>query len=59
MPEIAVTEDRDEKRKLTFRTSIAFAVMASKYLPNSARRIADWTFPWICGGCTEPTYKDW
>ena len=19
----------------------------------------DWTFPWVCGGCTEPTYKDW
>jgi urea transport system substrate-binding protein len=31
----------------------------SKYLPDSARRIADWTFPWVCGGCTEPTFKDW
>ena len=31
----------------------------SRYLPESARRIADWTFPWVCGGCVEPTYKDW
>ena len=31
----------------------------SRYLPESARRIADWTFPWVCGGCTEPTYADW
>jgi len=35
MPEIAVTEDRDEKRKLTFRTAVTFAVMASRYLPDS------------------------
>lgn len=31
----------------------------SKYLPESARRTADWTFPWVCGGCIEPTFKDW
>jgi urea transport system substrate-binding protein len=31
----------------------------SKYLPGSAKRTADWTFPWVCGGCTEPTFKDW
>jgi urea transport system substrate-binding protein len=31
----------------------------SRYLPESAKRIADWTFPWVCGGCTEPTYRDW
>jgi urea transport system substrate-binding protein len=31
----------------------------SRYLPESARRTADWTFPWVCGGCIEPTFKDW
>jgi urea transport system substrate-binding protein len=31
----------------------------SRYLPESAKRTADWTFPWVCGGCTELTYKDW
>jgi hypothetical protein len=29
----------------------------SRYLPDSAKRVADWTFPWVCGGCTEPTFK--
>jgi urea transport system substrate-binding protein len=31
----------------------------SRYIPDSAKRTADWTFPWVCGGCTEPTFKDW
>jgi urea transport system substrate-binding protein len=31
----------------------------SKYLPESAKRTADWTFPWVCGGCIEPTFKEW
>ena len=31
----------------------------SRYLPESARLTADWTFPWVCGGCTEPTFKEW
>ena len=31
----------------------------SRYLPDSAKRTADWTFPWVCGGCSEPTFKDW
>jgi urea transport system substrate-binding protein len=31
----------------------------SKYIPDSAKRTADWTFPWVCGGCTEPIFKDW
>jgi urea transport system substrate-binding protein len=31
----------------------------SKYLPDSAKRTADWTFPWVCGGCIEPTFKEW
>jgi urea transport system substrate-binding protein len=30
----------------------------SRYLPESAKRTADWTFPWVCGGCTEPRFKD-
>ena len=31
----------------------------SRYIPDSANRTADWTFPWVCGGCIEPTYKEW
>jgi urea transport system substrate-binding protein len=29
----------------------------SKYIPDSAKRTADWTFPWVCGGCNEPAFK--
>jgi urea transport system substrate-binding protein len=31
----------------------------SRYLPESAKHRADWTFPWVCGGCIEPTFKEW
>ncbi|WP_024516036.1 urea ABC transporter substrate-binding protein [Bradyrhizobium sp. Tv2a-2] len=31
----------------------------SRYIPDSAKRTADWTFPWVCGGCIEPRFKDW
>jgi urea transport system substrate-binding protein len=31
----------------------------SRYIPESAKLTADWTFPWVCGGCAEPTFKDW
>jgi len=31
----------------------------SKYIPDSAGRTADWTFPGVCGGCIEPTFKEW
>jgi urea transport system substrate-binding protein len=30
----------------------------SKYIPDSAKRTADWSFPWVCGGCVEPTFKE-
>ena len=29
----------------------------SKYIPESAKLTANWTFPWVCGNCTEPKYK--
>lgn len=28
----------------------------SSYLPESAKLTADWTYPWVCGGCEKPTY---
>jgi urea transport system substrate-binding protein len=31
----------------------------SRYIPDSAKLTADWTFPWVCGGCIEPTFKNW
>jgi urea transport system substrate-binding protein len=29
----------------------------SPYLPEDKGKVADWSFPWLCGNCTEPKYK--
>ena len=28
----------------------------SKYIPESAKLTADWTYPWVCGNCAKPKY---
>ena len=28
----------------------------SPYVPESAKKVADWTYPWICGNCTDPKF---
>ena len=28
----------------------------SDFIPESAKLIADWTFPWVCGNCEAPKY---
>jgi urea transport system substrate-binding protein len=28
----------------------------SPYLPEDKGKIADWTYPWVCGNCTAPKY---
>ena len=28
----------------------------SPYVPESAKKVADWTYPWVCGNCTEPKF---
>lgn len=28
----------------------------SPYIPDSAKKVADWTYPWVCGNCTEPKF---
>ncbi len=28
----------------------------SKYIPESAKLTADWTYPWVCGNCEKPKY---
>ena len=30
----------------------------SPHIPDSAEKVADWTYPWVCGNCTEPKFKD-
>ena len=28
----------------------------SPFIPDSAKKVADWTFPWACGNCTAPKF---
>ena len=30
----------------------------SKYIPESAKLVADWTYPWVCGNCVKPKYAN-
>ncbi len=29
----------------------------SPFIPDSANKVADWTYPWVCGNCTEPKFN--
>ncbi len=29
----------------------------SPFVPESSKKVADWTYPWLCGNCTEPKAK--
>jgi urea transport system substrate-binding protein len=29
----------------------------SPYIPDSASKVADWTYPWVCGNCSEAKFK--
>jgi urea transport system substrate-binding protein len=29
----------------------------SPFIPESAKKVADWTYPWACGNCTEPKFQ--
>jgi urea transport system substrate-binding protein len=29
----------------------------SQYVPESANKVADWSYPWLCGNCTEAKVK--
>ncbi|HVZ32078.1 MAG TPA: transporter substrate-binding protein, partial [Polyangiaceae bacterium] len=28
----------------------------SPYVPESAKKVADWTYPWVCGNCTQAKF---
>lgn len=30
----------------------------SPFIPDSAKKVADWTYPWVCGNCMEPKFKN-
>ena len=29
----------------------------SPFIPDSAKKTADWTYPWVCGNCNKPMYN--
>ncbi|HYO96546.1 MAG TPA: urea ABC transporter substrate-binding protein [Polyangiaceae bacterium] len=28
----------------------------SPFIPESSKKVADWTYPWVCGNCTSPKF---
>jgi len=30
----------------------------SPFIPDSAKKVADWTYPWVCGNCEAPTFGE-
>jgi branched-chain amino acid transport system substrate-binding protein/urea transport system substrate-binding protein len=42
---------------IVYQTKAAIAPKAwSPYLEANKGKVADWSFPWVCGGCTSPKY---
>jgi urea transport system substrate-binding protein len=47
----------DGQFKIVWKTDAPVRAMPwSPFVPDSAKKVADWTFPWVCGNCTEPKY---
>ncbi|HEV3194250.1 MAG TPA: urea ABC transporter substrate-binding protein [Polyangiaceae bacterium] len=43
--------------QVVWKTEGAIRAQAwSPFIPESAKKVADWTYPWVCGNCTEPKY---
>jgi urea transport system substrate-binding protein len=43
--------------KIVWKTEGPIRAQAwSPFIPDSAKKVADWTYPWACGNCTEPKY---
>jgi urea transport system substrate-binding protein len=44
--------------KIVWKTKGPIEAQAwSPFIPDSAKKKADWTYPWACGNCTAPKYK--
>jgi urea transport system substrate-binding protein len=49
----------DGQFKVVWKTDGPIRAAAwSPYIPDSAKKVADWTFPWVCGNCTEPKFAE-
>ena len=50
----------DGQFKVVWKTEGPIRAMPwSPFVPDSAKKVADWTFPWVCGNCSEPKYGRW
>jgi urea transport system substrate-binding protein len=44
--------------EIVWQTKTAIKADAwSPFLPEDKGKVADWTFPWVCGNCTQPKYQ--
>jgi urea transport system substrate-binding protein len=47
----------DGQFKVVWKTDGPVRAMPwSPFVPDSAKKVADWTYPWVCGNCSEPKY---
>jgi urea transport system substrate-binding protein len=47
----------DGQFKIVWQTdSPVRAAPWSPFVPDSAKKVADWSYPWVCGNCTEGKY---
>jgi urea transport system substrate-binding protein len=47
----------DGQFKVVWKTEGPVRAMPwSPFVPDSAKKVADWTFPWVCGNCSQPKY---
>ncbi|MBF0240297.1 MAG: urea ABC transporter substrate-binding protein [SAR324 cluster bacterium] len=47
----------DGQLEIVWQTKMPIRAEAwSPYIPDSAKKIADWTYPWVCGNCTKAKY---
>ncbi len=48
----------DGQFKIVWKTEGPIRAQAwSPHIPDSAKKIADWTFPWACGNCEAPKFE--
>jgi urea transport system substrate-binding protein len=47
----------DGQFKVVWKTPGPIRAQAwSPFIPESAKKVADWNYPWACGNCTEPKF---
>ena len=48
----------DGQFKVVWKTEGPITAMPwSPFVPDSKEKVADWTYPWVCGNCTSGKYK--